>query len=188
MSTHGHLVPSDLFGPSASLMRRVVLRRGQPDGWLDGFVPSATDDGDHHGPRDTGDQRGLGMAGGRWPQFAPRAVAAGFRSVHALPMRASLGARGHQRAAAVTGYSPLEHACRTAAGALNSRVVIEQAKGAIAQLYGVDVGEAFELMRSFARRNHCRLSDVAHVLTDPGDVPELTGDSRSPRPLRVHPC
>jgi AmiR/NasT family two-component response regulator len=55
--------------------------------------------------------------------------------------------------------------------ALNSRIVVEQAKGALAQLRGVSVDEAFELMRSLARANRLRLGDVAkQVLTDPNGV------------------
>ncbi|WP_460492117.1 ANTAR domain-containing protein [Dactylosporangium cerinum] len=53
-------------------------------------------------------------------------------------------------------------------GALNSRVVIEQAKGAMAQARGISVDEAFTVIRGYARRNNKRLSDVAHtIVTDP---------------------
>ncbi|HZM83866.1 MAG TPA: ANTAR domain-containing protein [Candidatus Limnocylindrales bacterium] len=53
-------------------------------------------------------------------------------------------------------------------GALNSRVTIEQAKGALAQARGVSVDDAFVLIRSYARGNNRRLGDVARtVLTDP---------------------
>ncbi|MGH3681403.1 MAG: ANTAR domain-containing protein [Natronosporangium sp.] len=59
-------------------------------------------------------------------------------------------------------------------GALNSRIVIEQAKGAIAQALGVSVDEAFTRMRGYARAANRRLSDVAHtVVTDPTSIPEL---------------
>ena len=53
-------------------------------------------------------------------------------------------------------------------GALNSRVVIEQAKGAVAQALGISVDQAFDIIQSYARRNYRRISDVAHaILADP---------------------
>jgi hypothetical protein len=60
--------------------------------------------------------------------------------------------------------------------ALNSRIVIEQAKGAIAQFHGVTVDEAFVLLRSHARRTGTHLGVVAHaVLTDPATLAGLSG-------------
>jgi hypothetical protein len=58
--------------------------------------------------------------------------------------------------------------------ALNSRVVIEQAKGAIAQFRNVSVDEAFILLRTQARGSGRLLGDLAQgILTDPGTLPEL---------------
>ena len=55
--------------------------------------------------------------------------------------------------------------------ALNSRVVIEQAKGAIAQFRNVSVDEAFVLLRDHAHRTKQRLGDVAHAaLDDPASL------------------
>ena len=51
-------------------------------------------------------------------------------------------------------------------GALNSRIVIEQAKGALARIEGVSVDEAFEILRSRARSNRQRLVDVAAEVLD----------------------
>ena len=45
--------------------------------------------------------------------------------------------------------------------ALNSRIVIEQAKGVIAHTHDMSVDEAFNLLRAYARSNHLGLSDVA---------------------------
>lgn len=60
-------------------------------------------------------------------------------------------------------------------GALSSRVVIEQAKGAIAQSRGVSVDEAFSLMRAYARSNNRRLGDVAQaVVANVQNIPELS--------------
>jgi AmiR/NasT family two-component response regulator len=60
-------------------------------------------------------------------------------------------------------------------GALNSRVVIEQAKGAIAQMRACSVDEAFTFLRSYCRNRNLRLSQVAHaVVTDPQPIPGLT--------------
>jgi AmiR/NasT family two-component response regulator len=45
--------------------------------------------------------------------------------------------------------------------ALNSRITIEQAKGALARLEGISVDEAFESLRSRSRSEGRRLVDVA---------------------------
>ncbi len=59
-------------------------------------------------------------------------------------------------------------------GALNTRIMIEQAKGTIAQAHGVTVDIAFELIRAYARSSNRRLSEVAQVIvTDLGSLPEL---------------
>ncbi len=138
----------------------------------------------------------LPAATGRWPRFAPRATAAGFRSVHAFPLRLRRDVIGALNVFGVdTGRSlddadvPIVQALADVAaigllqerairrgellteqlqGALNSRIVIEQAKGAVAQAHGISVDEAFRLIRSFARRNNRRLGEVAQtIVTDP---------------------
>ena len=57
--------------------------------------------------------------------------------------------------------------------ALNSRVVIEQAKGVVSFTNGVPVDEAFDLIRAYARSHQLPLSDVAGRLVRR----ELTLDS-----------
>ncbi|GAA2569326.1 GAF and ANTAR domain-containing protein [Winogradskya consettensis] len=144
----------------------------------------------------------LGAAAGRWPRFAPRAAAAGFHSVHAFPLRlrsqvigalnvfgTSLG--GNLTDADVPVIQALtdvaaiallqERAIRQGEvlseqlqGALNSRVVIEQAKGVVAQSMGLTVDEAFVVIRGYARRHSRKLTDVAHAMvTDPQALARL---------------
>ncbi|GAA2519904.1 GAF and ANTAR domain-containing protein [Winogradskya humida] len=144
----------------------------------------------------------LGAAAARWPRFAPRAAAAGFQSVHAFPLRlrsqvigalnvfgTSLG--GHLAEADVPVIQALtdvaaiallqERAIRRGEvlseqlqGALNSRVVIEQAKGAVAQSMGLTVDDAFAVIRGYARRHSWKLTDVAHaIVTDPEALARL---------------
>jgi GAF domain-containing protein len=138
----------------------------------------------------------------RWPRFAPRATEAGFQSVHAFPLRLRsqvIGAMNVFRAglgdvhdtdvavmqalADVAAIGLLqERAIRRGEvlteqlqGALNSRIVIEQAKGAIAQLHGVGVDEAFATIRAYARRHNRRLTDIAQtIVTDITSLPDLT--------------
>jgi AmiR/NasT family two-component response regulator len=47
-------------------------------------------------------------------------------------------------------------------GALNSRIVIEQAKGVVSRDHDVSVRVAFEALRTHARNNQIRLVDLAH--------------------------
>ena len=144
----------------------------------------------------------LSTAQDRWPNFAPRAVAAGFASVHAFPLRlrrevigalnlfgSTVGemhpadARTVQALADVATIGLLqERAVRRGEvlseqlqGALNSRIVIEQAKGALAQMHQCSVDEAFELLRRYCRTHRLGLSEVARgVVTDPLAYGDLT--------------
>jgi GAF domain-containing protein len=145
----------------------------------------------------------LGAAAGRWPRFAPRATALGFHAVHAFPLRlrqqvigamnvfgATKGGDFHdtdvavmQALADVAAIGLIqERAIRRGEvlseqlqGALNSRVVIEQAKGAVAQARGVSVDEAFVSIRSYARSNNRHLTDVAHtIVAGPATAEQLT--------------
>jgi GAF domain-containing protein len=144
----------------------------------------------------------LGQASGRWPLFAPRATAVGFQAVHAFPLRLReqvIGALnvfgatrgGNLAEAEVPVIQALadvatigllqERAIRRGEelteqlqSALNSRIVIEQAKGAIAQVRAVSVDEAFTLIRAYARNHNLRLIDLAQtIVTDLSSLPEL---------------
>jgi AmiR/NasT family two-component response regulator len=59
--------------------------------------------------------------------------------------------------------------------ALNSRTVVEQAKGAVSEYRNVSVDDAFLILRAHARRTHRLLGDVAHsVLIDPASMKEVS--------------
>jgi GAF domain-containing protein len=152
----------------------------------------------------------LAAAGATWPTFAPRAVALGFGTVHAFPMRLrdqTIGALNVFRsgssalspdevrvAKALTDVATIaiiqERAITRAEalteqlqGALNSRIVIEQAKGAVARAFGIGVEEAFERLRSHARHDRVRLTDLArHMLEDTDAIATLRGAGDRPPP------
>src|SRR4051794_20219444 len=147
-------------------------------------------------------------AGGRWPRFASEAIAAGFRTAHALPMRlrgtiigglnlfhveagdmrqADIDAA--QAFADVATIAILQHrAAREAqvineqlSYALNSRIVIEQAKGMVAERLGLDMERSFNALRSHARNHNLRLVDLANdVISGTFD----TSDFDPPRPAK----
>ncbi len=50
--------------------------------------------------------------------------------------------------------------------ALDSRIVIEQAKGVIAQNRGISVEDAFGRLRSHSRKNNLKLHDVARAVVE----------------------
>jgi hypothetical protein len=124
----------------------------------------------------------------RWPQFVPAALKLGFASVHAVPMRLNdhiLGALGlfgtaigslndddlnlaqalaHVASVAlVTGNATADQDRLTQQLqiALDSRVAIEQAKGAIAQYSSVTMDEAFARLRGYARDHNQKLTEIA---------------------------
>ena len=133
----------------------------------------------------------LATVNGRWPRFAPEALAAGFRSVHALPMRlrgsvigalnlfhaeagemTSADVDAAQALADVATIAILQHRATLQAQvinqqlqhALNSRVVLEQAKGMVAERAGLDMEQAFTALRTYARNHNLRLIDVAEAV------------------------
>lgn len=141
----------------------------------------------------------------RWPRFAPAAVEAGFSSVQALPMRlrgevigalnlfhtdaSAIGEDARALAQAFADVATIailqNRASREAqvlneqlSQALNSRIVIEQAKGMIAERLGLEMGPAFARLRSHARNHNLRLADVATAVID-GDVKPSSLDAGS---------
>ncbi len=139
------------------------------------------------------EDRDLAAASDRWPSFAPEALAAGFRSVQALPMRLRgtvLGAlnlfhvdHGAMRAgdieaaqafADVATIAILQHRAAIEGqlvneqlqNALNTRIVIEQAKGMVAERRSLSMEDAFGSLRTYARAHNLRLADVAGAVID----------------------
>jgi transcriptional regulator with GAF, ATPase, and Fis domain len=124
----------------------------------------------------------------RWPRFAAAAEAAGYETVHALPMRwrdQTIGAlnlfwtqpadvldddlRVAQALADVSTIAILQERVSTSRealatqlqAALNSRIIIEQAKGVLAERNNLEMRAAFERLRHAARSSNRRLADVA---------------------------
>jgi transcriptional regulator with GAF, ATPase, and Fis domain len=144
-----------------------------------------------------------------WPRFASETRAAGFRSVAALPLRLrdetigalnlfreqpdALGpeeiALGQALADVATigilqerGARRREVLAQQLQSALNSRIVIEQAKGVIAERTGLDMDDAFRLLRQAARSRHEHLSDTAaKVVTGRLDVADTPKAKTEPR-------
>lgn len=124
----------------------------------------------------------------RWPRFAATATGLGYRSACAVPLRlrsevlgclnlfmsgpigldtadlALAQALGDVATIAMVQDRALRDAMvrqRQLQHALDSRIVIEQAKGMIAEQATVDMAAAFELLRAHGRRRNLKLTDVA---------------------------
>jgi len=142
---------------------------------------------------------GLRETDDRWPGFATEALGAGFDAVIALPLRRSetIGAVilfgrgrtdaeaaldvGQAFADAATVGALRERAIRNAKTlarqlqrALDSRIVIEQAKGVLAQAGDLPVDEVFTRLRDYSRRHSAPLRDVAEEVVrrslTPGNI------------------
>lgn len=124
----------------------------------------------------------------RWPRFTPVALTHGFRSVHCLPLRLrgrTVGALNlfnsaegpldpddvvvAQGLADVATIAILQHRSSLDAmtlneqlsNALNSRIIIEQAKGMVSQATACDMDQAFGRLRTYSRNHNLRLTVVA---------------------------
>ncbi|MEU6389644.1 GAF and ANTAR domain-containing protein [Streptomyces sp. NPDC046939] len=143
-----------------------------------------------------------GPGGERWPRFMPRARAAGYTSVASVPLRVSgatvgavnllhagprrvsgvdlqlvqiladtAGARLHQRQTEIARGDVIAQL----ETALDSRIVIEQAKGILASRLGTDVQDAFLRLRAHARSRQQKLTELARLVVR-GEIPaELDG-------------
>lgn len=135
----------------------------------------------------------LTVAVTRWPGFAEETLAAGFTAVHAMPMRwraqvigaltlfraepgelekvdarvaqamADIATIGISQARAVRQQEELAGQLQHA---LDSRVVIEQAKGVLAERMGLGMAAAFEALRTYARSHNTRVTELAVSVVD----------------------
>jgi GAF domain-containing protein len=134
----------------------------------------------------------------RWPDFGRRAIELGFRTAHCFPLRlreqvigalnvfrdvpSYLDPEERRVARALTDIATIalvqERALRRAEQlteqlefALNSRAVIEQAKGALARVLGTGVDQAFVVLRGHSRHHGRKLTELARaVLEDPAEL------------------
>jgi transcriptional regulator with GAF, ATPase, and Fis domain len=129
----------------------------------------------------------------RWPSFRKATADAGYRSTHSLPMRLRdtvIGALnlfctarsvlddndvsiGQALADVATIGLLQERVSRQREllseqlqTALNSRVLIEQAKGALSERATIGIDKAFQLMREHSRRTRRPLTDIARSVID----------------------
>jgi GAF domain-containing protein len=129
----------------------------------------------------------------RWPKFAPAAVDHGLSAALGIPMHVdgtTVGALNVYDAAPrawtdeeitaaqlladmATAYIVMVGQLRSAEQlaeqlqhALNSRIVIEQAKGVLAKTHDIDVSVAFELLRRYARNHNRNLHQIAGEVVD----------------------
>ena len=63
--------------------------------------------------------------------------------------------------------------------ALSSRVVIEQAKGVLAERYALGVDEAFQLLRRAARSSRVRIHDLARDVVGSRETPDAIALARA---------
>jgi GAF domain-containing protein len=135
----------------------------------------------------------IASLGNRWPRLVPALQQLGFSAVHSLPMRRRadvIGAMNLFRMApgdldpaaagiarALTEIATIgllqqkarhekEALVEQLQTALASRVVIEQAKGVLAERLKLGTDQAFKLLRHHARRRNRRLTDFARAVIE----------------------
>ncbi len=128
----------------------------------------------------------------RWPTFGPAMTDLGFSAVRASPLRwhgTAFGAMGLFRRLDVA-FTPEEQTVAQAFAdlvtllmvqtekvgihalesrvqlMLTGRIVIEQAKGVLAEIYGLDMGKAYELLLSRSAEGGGNLSETARTILD----------------------
>jgi len=143
-----------------------------------------------------------------WPRFSQVALSLGFEAVHALPLRlrgdviGALNLFGNrarlaendlqvgQSLADMATIGILQHRSSRRASieaeqlqqALASRVVIEQAKGVLAEFGHISMEPAFHSLRSYSRSRNLKLGEVAEAIVARRLSPEtvlVLGEPRS---------
>jgi GAF domain-containing protein len=131
-------------------------------------------------------------SGGRWPAFQKAALQQGFHSAHATPMklrgqiigtmnlfnttRGAVSPRDSAIAQALTDVATIgilqERLIREGHlvadqlhSALDTRIIIEQAKGVIAHSLSLEMPNAFTVLRSYARNNNLTIRSVAEQIS-----------------------
>jgi len=115
----------------------------------------------------------------RWPTFAAIAQAQGFESAHGIPLliqgrkvggmclfSRELGPMTDTDAAAIEAlvHVATDNLNEELQRALDTRVIVELAKGVLAEQYGVPMDAAFSLLRVHARKTDRRLTDIAETI------------------------
>lgn len=140
-----------------------------------------------------------------WPRFSVAAAESGYTSVHALPLRlrketigslnlfndhrppmreqeqviaqalADVATIGILQQRSIQRASDLAEQLQSA---LNTRIVVEQAKGVLAEYGGIGMDLAFEAMRGYSRRHNLKLAAVADALVQGSTAPESVVERR----------
>ena len=146
----------------------------------------------------------------RWPRFAPAAHQMGFAGVHAIPMRLRdqvigtlnlfrTAPNGLDQAAARAARALVDVAtigilqeravrqqelvAEQLQAALHSRVMIEQAKGILAERHAVTPDEAFLVLRRYARNHNRPLTTLAvDVIHGTADIARSSSQARTRQP------
>lgn len=194
--SRGELHVSEASGKDAALLERIQLDSGS------GPSLEACWSGEPVVVED------LRVAPQRWPAFADRAVRHHYLSTFSFPLRlgedrigslnlfrteprpmsnfdsaigralADVAAIGMVHERKLSDAELVKQQLQTA---LHTRVIIEQAKGVMAERGGMDVNQAFTLMRSYARRSRQRLSDVARAVVEGSDTSAIISSRSSGR-------
>ncbi|WP_165068111.1 GAF and ANTAR domain-containing protein [Marisediminicola senii] len=135
----------------------------------------------------------IANSGGRWPEFAQESARTGYKSFHATPLRlrnrvigvlnlfgTEVGALNDQDIAVAQTLSDVSAIgllqepniadtmiiARQLQQAINARILIEQAKGVVAQLTKVPMTDAFSLLRAYAREHDMTLKAASQAAID----------------------
>jgi GAF domain-containing protein len=143
----------------------------------------------------------------RWPRFTPYAVGAGYRSVHAIPLRLRGNIIGvfdlfrsdpgpltpgdialAQAIADLASITSLQAQAQAEARdrdeqlqhALDSRIIIEQAKGMLAERANIDMASAFDRIRAKSRYTNTKLIELAtNIVNGRVDIATLSTENFS---------
>ena len=132
-------------------------------------------------------------SGSTWSAFQKAALQSGFNAAHATPLKlrgqvigtmnlfsTSVGALGERDSAVAQALADVatigilqERVVREGTilaeqlhSALDSRILIEQAKGMVAHSLSIDMDEAFAVIRAHSRRNNLTIRSVSQGISD----------------------